>query len=473
MFTYNFKYEIKLLFRNRWVQFLTILLLLLFVFASYNGKQRVNKRMSDIEAAQTTVKTSDTETLATLEALEKGEDLGLSPWVTPQNPMNIGNMNARVVAMPANDMAFMATGQSDIYTHYIKPTVFGDDYALNVSEMSSPIQLLFGSFDLVFVVIYLLPLIIIAFSFNILSEERERGSLRLLASQPISIHKWVLQKLGIRLLWMILIIILVTVIVFLLNQIGSFSGFLLFVLACSVYMLFWFSLAFMVNIIIGKSAQNAFALLGFWIVLVLLVPSAINQLSDTLYPIPPRSYLVNEVRELKAEATKKQDEILDNFLRDHPEYASQNGEQSHSFWHNYMASQDLVKEQLQPLLSNYEKNLSLRHQWVDNLQWLSPAILVQQTLIDRAGTSKTEYENYWNQATQFSEEWKRYFMPLLYSDQTFTTSHFKQLPEFEYKIRKYDGISTRIWGVLVLITLVLGFTFLKYKLSKNRNEIIL
>lgn len=61
--------------------------------------------------------------------------------------MNVGNLSPRLVAMPANEMAFMATGQSDIYTHFVMPTVFGDDFAINVSEMSSPIQLLFGSFD--------------------------------------------------------------------------------------------------------------------------------------------------------------------------------------------------------------------------------------------------------------------------------------------------------------------------------------
>lgn len=83
-------------------------------------------------------------------------------------------------------------------------------------------------------------------------------------------------------------------------------------------MFFWFTLAFAVNITVGKSVQNAFALLGFWIVFVLLIPSGVNQLSDNLYPIPPRSELINEVREHKAEATKMQDEILDNFLRDHP-----------------------------------------------------------------------------------------------------------------------------------------------------------
>lgn len=473
MFAYNFKYELKILFRNRWIQLLTLLLLLLFVFAGYNGKQRVDKRMGDIEATYSTVKLSDEETLAKLQALEKGEPLELSSWTTPQNPMNVGSMNPRVVTMPAGNMAFIATGQSDIYTHYIMPTVFADEFAINVTEMSSPIQLLFGSFDLVFVVVYLLPLIIIAFSYNILSEERERGSLRLLAAQPISIRTWLLQKLGIRLFCMLLIIVLLTAVVFLLNQTGSIGGFIGFVAACSVYMFFWFCLAFMVNITIGKSAQNAFALLGFWIVFVLLVPSAINQLSDTLYPIPPRSQLVNEVRELKAEATKKQDEILDNFLRDHPEYASQDGEQSRTFWHNYMASQDLVKEQLQPLLSKYEETLSLRHKWINNLQWFSPAILVQQTLVDQAGTSKTDYENYWLQASQFSEKWKAFFMPLLYTNQTFTSAHFQQLPTFEYKALKHTGMTVRIWGMFALSVLVIALTFLRFKLSKNSNEIIL
>lgn len=454
MLVYNFKYELKILYRNRWVQLLTVLLLVLFVFAGYNGKQRVDKRMGDIQAAQTMVELSDAKTLANLKAIENGEDLGLSNWIIPTYPMNVGNLSPRLVAMPANEMAFMATGQSDIYTHFVMPTVFGDDFAINVSEMSSPIQLLFGSFDLVFVVVYLLPLIIIAFSYNILSEEKERGSLRLLASQPISIRLWVLQKIGVRLFWMLLIIFLVTALVFLLNTINSWDGFVTFLVSCSVYMFFWFTLAFAVNITVGKSVQNAFALLGFWIVFVLLIPSGVNQLSDNLYPIPPRSELINEVREHKAEATKMQDEILDNFLRDHPEYAMSEGEQSRSFWHNYMASQEVVKTQLEPLLFEYEKNLGLRHQWVDKLQWVSPAILTQQALVSRAGTSKIDYENFWKQASQFGEIWKGYFIPMLYTNQTFTSSHFQELPEFKYDFKSHRIFDVRVFGVLLLLSLI-------------------
>ena len=59
--------------------------------------------------------------------------------------------------------------------------------------------------------------------------------------------------------------------------------------------------------------------------------------------------MINEMRELKAEVTKKQDEILDNYLRDHPEYAINDTTQRRSFWHRYMASQQLIKQELEPV----------------------------------------------------------------------------------------------------------------------------
>lgn len=82
MLVYNFKYELKILYRNRWVQLLTVLLLVFVWFLlDITGKQRVDKRMGDIQAAQTMVELSDAKTLANLKAIENGEDLGLSNWI--------------------------------------------------------------------------------------------------------------------------------------------------------------------------------------------------------------------------------------------------------------------------------------------------------------------------------------------------------------------------------------------------------
>ena len=282
MLSYNFKYELKLLLRSRWIQLLSIILLLLFGFSAFNGMQKMEKRKNDIAAAHGEVKENDVMMLKLLDSVERGLEVSASRWTIPTSPMAVGNYHPRVAAMEPQPMAFVATGQADLFTHYVKPTVSGDDFALNFTEMTSPVQLLFGSFDLAFVIVYLLPLLIIAFSYNVLSSEKESGSLRLLAAQPIGIQNWVLQKLGLRFFWLaVLVLVSLTVVLLVLgvNPFGQatvYFGLLGLVIA---YMLFWFAVAFLVNLWVGSSAKNAVAMLGLWVVFVLLVPSVLNQLA--------------------------------------------------------------------------------------------------------------------------------------------------------------------------------------------------
>lgn len=462
MLYYNFKYELKILLRSWWIQLISILLLVLFVFAAFNGQNKIEKRNENISEARESVKISDKKMLSLLDSIENGMSVNVSRWQNPESPIAIGNYYPRVAAMDPIDMGFLAVGQSDIFTHYVMPTVSGDDFALSFTEMTSPIQLLFGSFDLMFVVIYLLPLIIIAFSYNVLSEEKERGTLRLIASQPISIRKWVLQKLALRLFWMTLIIIIVSAIVFSLYANVSIANFISFLTLVFCYMLFWFSLAFAINVSIANSAKNALSLLGLWIVFVLLIPSVISQTGDVFYPIPSRTKLISEMREHKAEATKKQDEILDNFLRDHPEYAVNDSTQSRTFWHSYIASQKLIKEELQPLLSSYEEKLEKQQAWVSKFQWISPAIVTQRAIGNMAGTTKQDYVNFQTQVYKFAEEWRDYFVPLLYNNQSFKKSMYDELPRFNYKSDTNNHLFSAILSLLLISCVIIIFTLLNY-----------
>ena len=436
MLSYNFKYELKVLLRSRWIQMLSIILLLLFGFSAWNGKQKVEKRQADISAAHKEIEETDFLMLKLLDSVERGMEVSASRWTIPTSPMAVGNYHPRVAAMEPHSMAYLSTGQADLFTHYVKPTVTGDDVALNFTEMTSPVQLLFGSFDLGFVIVYLLPLLIIAFSYNILSSEKESGSLRLLAAQPIGIRSWVLQKLGLRFFWLSVLVVGTLTFVFAIYGLNPFAqvtlylGLLGLVLA---YMLFWFALAFLVNLWTGTSSRNAVALIGLWVVFVLLIPSVLNQLGNTFYPMPSRTLMINELRSLKAEVTKKQDEILDNYLRDHPEYAINDTTQSRGFYHRYMASQKLVREELAPLVNSYESQLQKQQDWISRFKWISPAIIIQESLNQMAGTSTQDYENYRKQVIEFAGIWREHFMPFLYNNQNFSQNDYPDLPEFKYQ----------------------------------------
>ncbi|SHG33385.1 DUF3526 domain-containing protein [Flagellimonas flava] len=460
MYQFNSKYELKSLLRNGWIQLMTLLLLGLFLFAFYNGNEKVDKRKNDIQAAFNEVKESDQNMLILLDSVQRGMEVSASRWTIPTKPMAVGNYHPRVAAMNPGPLAFVATGQSDLFSHYIKPKASGDDMALNFTEISNPVQQLFGSFDLAFVIIYLLPLIIIAFTYNVLSSEKESGTLRLLASQPISMRSWVFQKMGIRLFWVVLMIGVVLILVSVIIPSGVNIVELLPVFGVTLgYIFFWFALAFAVNLWVGSSSKNAIALIGLWLVFVLLIPSVLNQMGNALYPMPSRTLMINEMRSAKAEATKKQDQILDNFLRDHPEYAINDPNQNRSFYHRYMASQQLVREELQPVVGRFEQQLQNQQQWISQLKWISPAIIVQQELNALAGSSTKDYENYRKQVTAFAESWRQHLLPFLYSNEPFSTDDYENLPEFQYQRLTSDTTLISIIALvfIALIGVILGF----------------
>lgn len=461
MLRYNFKYEWLLLIRNRWIQLLSILLLLLFGFAVYNGIQKVNARQANIDAAVTELKTQEIATLQVLDSIEKGHKVSVSRWRMPSRPVVIGNFLPRVVSMPAKPTAFIATGQSDLFAHYVKPTVTGDDLSMSYTEMTSPVQLLFGSFDLAFVIIYLLPLLIIAFSFNVLASERESGTLKLLASQPIRIRTWVLQKLALRFFWLTLCITVTLLIIFAIFSFDFASNWTTFVsllVYIIVYALFWFVLAFATNIWIHSSAKNAIALIGFWIIFVLLSPSILNQLSTAFYPMPSRTLMLNQMRSLKAEATKKQDEILDNYLRDHPEYVLNDSTQTRNFYHRYMATQNLIKEELRPVVEKFETQLNNQQQWATTFSWLSPALTIQTALNNLAGTSEKDYQEFRHQSLGFAQEWRNFFLPYMFKNQKFKKMDYQNLPSFEYNYRSETDF-VRILGLLAICFTIIVLVF--------------
>ena len=142
MLKYNFKYELKFLLRSRWIQLLCIILLIVFGFSVFNGKQKVDKIKNTIVAAEKQVKENDIMMLKLIDSIEQGYKVSVPRWTVPTNPMAVGNYHPRVAAMKPLQLSFISTGQADLYTSYIKPTVSADDYALNFTEMTSPIQLL-------------------------------------------------------------------------------------------------------------------------------------------------------------------------------------------------------------------------------------------------------------------------------------------------------------------------------------------
>jgi ABC-2 type transport system permease protein len=468
----QYKYEWMSLVRDRWVLILSFLLFVICLYAAYNGKEKVTRRKQFIAQAVGELKVNDSWYAALLDSVEKGLKPDLPPRQNPQRLDVIGRRAARVAAFEPQPLALISTGQSDLFTHIVKPRLYGEALILGFSELSNPVQLLFGNFDLAFVSVYLLPLLVLAFSYNILSSEKESGSLRLALAQPVPLTTWLFNKLLLRFFVLALITFSAFLVALLVvdtpvtDQLRNIARLLVALLA---YMLFWFGLSFLVNLRGRSSGSNAVVLVSCWVLIVLLIPAMISQLANNLYPVPSRVKMLTELRFAEAEAGKKADEILASYYRNHPELARTDTttRELYPFWLQYFASQEEIRKALTPILVEYESKLQAQQQTVDRLRFLSPAILLQNVFNETAGTSSRHYNSYRAQVVDFAKQWRNFFLPRMFRNELMTRELFTQLPQFTFDADKIE----KQYTADVLVMLIYGFAGFALSFLLYRNAV--
>lgn len=452
MISQNIRHEIRLLSRNYWFISLSLVLVLLCLYAGNNGLKHFERRQTDQQQAVEAQLEKENLVKEVATAIGNGEKHLQSYRVSPTN---VAIWQGRLATMPASEMSKLAIGQSDLYTHQLKISSSEDLATLSFNELNNPVQLLFGNFDLAFVLTYLVPLIIIAFTYNLRTQELESGRLRLLASSPISTNLWLLQRFIIRYCSLAIILTLVLVATVLLTNIGFSMQLLAFFLLAYAYLAFWFAVSYLVNILGYSSAKNAVSLLSLWILLVLIVPTVINQAANTVYPMPSRVTLLNEIRQTKKDLSKEQDKVLDEYLRNHPELIRNEGENTFSYWQGYFASQELMEKRLSPLVNRFDEQLIKQQKWVDSWGLLSPAVLFQDGATQLAGTSSKNYNEFKENVRSFSLNWRAHFMPFLFENKMLVLNDLDDLPRFEYRSLSHtSGVFINISVLLILSVLM-------------------
>ncbi|KYG81718.1 ABC-2 type transport system permease protein [Roseivirga ehrenbergii] len=452
MLSLNILHETRLLSRNYWFISLSMMLLALCLYAGHNGMKHFERRQLDLQAAIENQVAKEQVVQEVALALSKGEE---HPSSFRLSPTNVAIATGRLATMPATEMSKLGIGQSDLYAHQLKITSREDLATMSFNELTNPVQLLFGNFDLVFVITYLVPLIIIAFSYNLRSQELESGRLKLLASSPIRTNLWLLQRFIIRCCSLTAILTVALIVTALWIGVALSSQLLVFFLITYAYLAFWFAISYLVNILGSSSARNSISLLSFWIVIVLILPAVINQAANSIYPTPSRVSLLNEIRETKKELSEAQDQVLDEYLRNHPELIRNEGENAFGYWQGYFASQEIMEKTLAPLVDAYDQQLEKQQKWIDAWRYLSPAVLFQDGATQLAGTSSKNYNEFKGYVKSFSLNWRAHFMPFVFDNKMLDLDDLDNIPEFEYRSSiGASGIWINISVLLILSVLM-------------------
>ena len=242
--------------------------------------------------------------------------------------------------------------------------------------MVGPTRQRSGAFDPAFVFIVLFPLLIISLSYELLSGERERGTLAMLLSQPIRQTDLAVGKAGARFAWVAAVTLSLALLGLAaggvsLSQPGALLHALVYVLTLLCWGGVWFAAALWVNSRHGTSASNALALVGAWLIVVIIVPGLIKLAVDTVYPAPSSMELVHTAREAGLDAEK----TLTNLKGRHDRDTS-----TQDYKAQMIASEELLASRLEPVLDAHRERQEQRSTVLNLLAYLSPAMVAEQGL---------------------------------------------------------------------------------------------
>lgn len=473
----NLRLEIIQLLRDRAFIGSMLLLLILMISAAFNTYLYLESKAEQIAYQQEIVQKADAGLIAKIDSLNLGLASYKESYTLPTNGVRLTYNNHRITWLPLKPFALLSIGQGDLFSNYKKVVLyFNESYEMVTKELVSPIEQLFGQLDLAFIWVYLLPLIIILVSFNILSQERESGRIRLIASQPIHVSQWVLRKIVIRFLALLSCIILFTLILLVFFQVEVIQNiitFLQLVLLLLLYSAFWFFLSFIINLLGFSSGKSLILLTGIWVLLVFLIPSVVNQIGKEAHPIPSRLEIINHHQSMYNEMEKNMDEEMKQLFKAQPSWQSDDPvtkDLSNSTGWNidFLAKQYMAQVKHQPKYEAYEDKIDLRNAWLNQFRFLSPAMILQKSLANIAGTSSHYYRGFLRQALEYAEDYRQYVFQGLFTNHAFTSEEIKNLPSFEFDdSRVPDMISSDFLVLLGYLTLLILGSFILVK-SKTK-----
>ncbi len=465
--------ELIQLYRNKAFLGLLFVLLVLMILAAWNTHQYFLIKKTEVTTQLNLVTENDLRLVSEIDSLNNELATYESSYTLPTSGVRLTYNNHRLTWLPFSPFSIIAIGQGDLYSNYKKIVLyFNSSYEMNSEELVSPLEQLFGQLDLAFVWIYLLPLIILLTSFNVLSLERETGRLKLIASQPIMVWRWVLLKLSIRFLSIFVFIIVISTFLLLafdVDLVDNFNVFLQLLVTLLLYSAFWFLLSFLINLAGFSSGKSLIILASGWVFFVFLLPSTVNLLAKEMNAIPSRLEIINHHQAMYNEMENNLEVELDQLYERHPDWQSDDPvtmDLSNSTgWNiNYLAKQYIAQIKHQTVAGDYEHQVESRNNWIEVFRVISPSMIVQSAFSDMAGTSGKHYRSFLKQSQEYAHEYRQFVFKGLFTNHSFTSGEIRNLPIFEFDFRRVPGTFKQDFVIMLaylMVLLILCFTLSK------------
>ncbi|MFT4024466.1 MAG: DUF3526 domain-containing protein [Flavihumibacter sp.] len=270
--------EGQILLRNRFQLQVLGLFFLAGIYSIYYGHTEIRRQSERIGQAADSVSKAQALYRQLLQA-DTSTASGKKDYEKAALPSLVRFQYNFVTANTPLPLAALSLGQRDLYPYYFILTAQNLYTQTFKGEIYNPFKLAAGNFDLSFVMIYLMPLLIIGLCFDVLSFEKDTGTFALLRTSNFSFRSIVLCRLLFRYLLVAAVTVLLSVTGFIVAGIPLSEGVWLLLAWLAVLLLYnglWLALLLFINSFNKSTSFNAAAAISAWILLLIVVPATLN-----------------------------------------------------------------------------------------------------------------------------------------------------------------------------------------------------
>jgi ABC-2 type transport system permease protein len=328
----------------------------------------------------------------------------------------------------------LAIGQRDVQAFNLKIRLLALQGQLYDVDLGNPLLASFGAFDLAFVLVVLVPLLVIALAGNVYAAEVEAGTWSLVRSQPVRVWRLLLLKYLIRAGCVLAPIVLLYVGATVWLGLPLDRTWWTVAAAILLYVLLWIGVAAGIGALRRSTDFNVLALLGVWVTWTALGPALVNVAAAARFPLPEALELTVLQRQGYHGAWDEPlPEVMEAFYGRYPEWRSipVPGDRYSNAW--YYAMQQRGDDAARQAAAAYRRGLEERDRWVARWSWLLPPAALQRLLTAAAGTDLRAYLAYLDSVSAYHEQLKAHFFPVIFHEKTIADVDWAGVPRHHHR----------------------------------------
>jgi len=465
--------EIRRVFRERPFMLAILLLTGLTLYGAWDSSRWIGEHRA-VNSSLMERHESDLDERRQKLLTERPAEAGQTPPPSAGDPFSIG-AGVHYASIPILGTSVLSLGQMDVLDTRVGVSLLNSTRTeAGKDSLENPWALLNGRIDVSFVVIYLLPLLILALGFSLISSEREAGTLQMILSNPISLWKFSFSKAAAHCLIAIVSVAIILPFGIYLGGETSIDVVLrwgLWLFTVFVYAVFWMGIVLFVASFRRDSSAGALYSIGLWLAFVIVIPSVMSSVVSLVFPVPSRSALISEIRAINPDLRREAEKLIGEFYNDHPELVEPDGQMD--LMNRRLASVQVQLNQKRKIAEferRHELQLSNQQRILGYFGFLSPPVMMQETFNEIAGTGMGRHVDFIAQTRRHAEEWDAFFMKKVSGGIPLTPPEFDQIPRFSYREEDLSVVVKRITpGIGLTMLLSAGLVFLsRRRLSSSR-----